>query len=202
MRFRKAAPDDLTAVVSFYGDVSDAMIGTAFDCQWRRDKHPTEAQIADAIAAQTLTIVDDGGAIAAAVIVNHDYDVSTDPEMPWSVDCAQDEAVIIHVLAVSPAYRGGGVARELLSHVLDEARATGMRSVRLGAALSNTPAVRLYERSGFQRVIVAEKMFGDVKVDAVVFELPLQTDRARTPSRNHRDTACFVTAKSTTRCIS
>lgn len=149
------------------------MIGTPFDCQWRRGQHPSCEMIAQAIDEGTLTVCDDGGTIAAAVIVSHDYDASATPDMPWTVDCTDDEMLVIHVLAAAPAYRGTGIARKLLAHVIDEARNAGMSAMRLGAAANNTPAVKLYESCGFYRILESRQVFGDVEVDCVTLELPL-----------------------------
>ena len=48
-----------------------------------------------------------------------------------------------------------------------------MRSVRLGVASNNTPAVKLYTSCGFHRIIEAKCQYGDALVDAITFELPL-----------------------------
>lgn len=173
MLFRNAGESDLGALMEFYGQISDAMIGTPFDCRWRRGEHPDEKMVSDAVSAGELTIADDEGAIAAAVIVDHSFDESTAPGIPWTVACAQDEAAVVHVLAAAPAYRGTGIARELLLHVIDTARSQNMRTVRLGVAINNTPAVKLYESCGFTPIIVAKRFWGGILVDAMTMELPL-----------------------------
>jgi ribosomal protein S18 acetylase RimI-like enzyme len=53
-------------------------------------------------------------------------------------------------MAVLPAYRGRGVGSDLLSRLLESAGAV-YRSVCLSVSVDN-PAVRLYERAGFERV--------------------------------------------------
>ena len=119
------------------------------------------------------TFADDNGTIAAAVIANHDYDDSTAPDLPWTVDCSWADSIVIHVLAAARAYRGTGVARDLLVHVIDTARSQNMRSLRLEAAVNNTPAVKLYESCGFIPIIVVKRFWGDGLVDAVAMERPL-----------------------------
>lgn len=173
MLIRTATRSDMDALIALYGDVCDAMIGTPFDCLWRRGEHPSDVMIADAVCAGTLTIADDGGTVAAAVIVNGEYDASQDPGMPWIVPCSPEEMAVIHVLASAPAYRGAGVARELLLHVIDKARAEKMHTVRLGVALNNTPAVKLYETCGFIRICEGVRIFVGQAVPAAAFELPL-----------------------------
>ncbi len=54
-------------------------------------------------------------------------------------------------MAVEPAFRGRGIGATLLGHVLDDAK-----SLAPGVSLSvgaDNPALRLYERFGFERVM-------------------------------------------------
>jgi mannose-6-phosphate isomerase-like protein (cupin superfamily)/ribosomal protein S18 acetylase RimI-like enzyme len=54
-------------------------------------------------------------------------------------------------LAVDPGHRGRGVARELLTRLIDEARRAGLQAVSLSVEPDN-PSRRLYERLGFGRI--------------------------------------------------
>lgn len=173
MELRTATPDDLDALIAFYGEISDAMIDTPFDCMWRRGAHPDEEMLSCAIDEGALTIACDKGSIAAAVIVNHETDGATIFELPWLVGCSPDEAAIVHVLAAAPPYRGTGVARDLLLHVADEARRAGVRALRLSVARNNTPAVKLYQSCGFIHIIESRQPWGGALVDAASMELPL-----------------------------
>lgn len=50
-----------------------------------------------------------------------------------------------------PAYRGKGLGGRLLGATLDHARRFGLEKVELHVYTSNTAAIRLYERFGFER---------------------------------------------------
>lgn len=56
-------------------------------------------------------------------------------------------------MRVADAFRGRGVGRAMLEHLLSEARARGMRSLWLetGSSPPFVPALQLYESAGFQR---------------------------------------------------
>jgi ribosomal protein S18 acetylase RimI-like enzyme len=54
-------------------------------------------------------------------------------------------------IAVSPAYRGRGVARQLCEHLIDVAREAGIEILTLDVRVDNTIAIRLYESLGFVR---------------------------------------------------
>lgn len=56
----------------------------------------------------------------------------------------------VAAMAIVPGARRTGVGRALVHRLLDEARGRGDRSMLLEVIESNTPAVALYEREGFQ----------------------------------------------------
>jgi N-acetylglutamate synthase-like GNAT family acetyltransferase len=55
-------------------------------------------------------------------------------------------------MAVSPASRGAGIGRKLLTHVIDEARRLGATKLSLGSSSKLRNAVHLYESLGFEHV--------------------------------------------------
>src|SRR5690349_12159894 len=56
---------------------------------------------------------------------------------------------LVRDLYVAPAARRQGVARALLAHVAEEARASGAHRLSLQTESANTHAIELYARSGF-----------------------------------------------------
>jgi ribosomal protein S18 acetylase RimI-like enzyme len=55
-------------------------------------------------------------------------------------------------IGVAAPHRGTGVGEALMRAVLDEARSRGLREVWLEVLVQNEPAIRLYEKLGFDRV--------------------------------------------------
>jgi ribosomal-protein-alanine N-acetyltransferase len=76
----------------------------------------------------------------------------------------------LHILAIAthPDFRGRGVGRVLLAHVLEKARATGCSLATLEVRRSNKPAIALYERAGFKTVHVRARYYQDDNEDALV----------------------------------
>ena len=58
----------------------------------------------------------------------------------------------IRDLYLAPQHRRRGIARTLLQHVIDDARAAGAYRVSLQTEAGNTPAFTLYTSAGFQPV--------------------------------------------------
>jgi GNAT superfamily N-acetyltransferase len=62
---------------------------------------------------------------------------------------------------VRPMFRGRGLARQMLHHLADYARAHGVRLLRLETGVHQKDAIRLYEGMGFQRI----PPFGEYQAD-------------------------------------
>ncbi len=145
---RQADERDVQAVLDFYHEASDEMIGTPYDCRWRRDMHPTDEFLARLIDEGGMTIVVDGGELVAAIAVDHDlgHDYA---DARWLADVAPEQIAVMHLLAVRSDHRGRGLSRRLLRACLDRVRDQGMISARLDATANNAPAIALYESEGF-----------------------------------------------------
>lgn len=79
-----------------------------------------------------------------------------------------EEAQILDI-AVAPALRGLGVARDLLEYATDVARQQGAELLALEVRSTNGAAIALYERNGFVRTGLRQKYY-DGRDDAVLME--------------------------------
>jgi ribosomal-protein-alanine N-acetyltransferase len=95
----------------------------------------------------------------------------------------------LHVtnIAVLPAQRRRGLARSLLTAVIDDVRQRGLRVVSLEVRPSNREAVPLYESFGFKAVGRRKGYYYDTGEDAVIMELALdRLAAAHQPAGNRR----------------
>ena len=83
-----------------------------------------------------------------------------------------DEVHITNV-AVRPNARRQGIARSLLSSVLEDGRIRGFKVVVLEVRPSNGHALRLYESFGFRVVGRRHGYYYDTGEDALVMEIAL-----------------------------
>ena len=81
--------------------------------------------------------------------------------------CVLDE-LHINNLAVLPAFRRGGIATALLTHVLAEGARLGARRATLEVRRSNEPARLIYERFGFTTAGVRPGYYTKPVEDALV----------------------------------
>ena len=82
------------------------------------------------------------------------------------------KGVVVSVF-FDPAYRGKGLARQLMEAVIQAARDSALASVRLAVTIGNEPAERLYRALGFRQYGVEANAIcvGGIGFDAVLMEL-------------------------------
>jgi len=93
------------------------------------------------------------------------------PEYPVAGFCAfwlVAEQIHINNLAVWPALRGRGLGTQLLEAVIAEAAHLGAELLTLEVRQSNTPALRLYARSGFAQEGVRKNYYTSPVEDALI----------------------------------
>jgi [ribosomal protein S18]-alanine N-acetyltransferase len=71
-------------------------------------------------------------------------------------------------VAVDPAYRRRGIARQLIQHVLDRLEGRMVESITLDVRESNIPAICLYRSFGFEEVGRRPGYYSKPKEDAVL----------------------------------
>jgi [ribosomal protein S18]-alanine N-acetyltransferase len=77
-------------------------------------------------------------------------------------------------LGVRQAYRRRGIARALVSALIEQARAAAARVVLLEVRASNAPAMALYAGLGFSELDRRPRYYSNTGEDAVVMQLALR----------------------------
>ena len=78
-----------------------------------------------------------------------------------------DEADIMNV-AVHPDYRRQGIAENLINTLVVELKNRGCHALLLEVRVSNTPAITLYEKLGFEQVGCRKNYYRNPKEDALI----------------------------------
>ncbi|MFP4163732.1 MAG: ribosomal protein S18-alanine N-acetyltransferase [Chitinispirillaceae bacterium] len=69
------------------------------------------------------------------------------------------DEVHIHSIAISPQYRRKGFGELLITHLLQSVMKKNVKKAFLEVRCSNQPAIRLYERCGFESVGIRKKYY-------------------------------------------
>lgn len=87
----------------------------------------------------------------------------------------------VQTIAVAPTAQGRGLGRLLLGALVSQAADQGATSLLLEVRADNPPAIRLYERTGFERIAVRRRYYQPGDIDAHVMRLRPVSSSVRPP---------------------
>ena len=99
------------------------------------------------------------------------------------------EEIHITNVAVARAWRRQGIARSMLTEILDDARRRGLRMVFLEVRPTNVEALGLYEALGFHVIGRRKGYYYDTGEDALVMEARLDRPSGEAASAGNPRTA-------------
>ena len=149
MELNKATIEEFESIIAFYDDVINRTPDIKLYARWQKDKHPTEEGIRAYIEEESLYTYKENDAIVGAMAVTM-YQGEDYHAIKWSQQVQDNEAAVIHILAVSPDAQCKGIGSEMIRKAIRLAQTNGMKAIRLDALASNTPAHKIYKALGFE----------------------------------------------------
>lgn len=142
--------DDFEIVRSKYIEVINNTAKIEQHAHWEYGKHPSDQLLRTYIDRGEMYFLMDGEDIAGMVVISmcqgDDYE-----GVPWQEDLQKDEAAVLHLLAVCPAYRGKYLGNVINEQAMKIAAEKGKKALRVDTLKDNLPAQQMYERVGFSR---------------------------------------------------
>ena len=157
MRLRAAAENEFEAIRAFYWDLIDRMQDRNDTVGWKKGIYPTDGFLRESIEQGELFVLDRKDGYAGCVIVNSLRNDGYEG-LPCGIDCEREDVLVPHALAVRPDLHGQGIGKSIVGDILELARKTGRKTVRLDILNGNTAAERLYTGMGF-RFVQEKTMF-------------------------------------------
>jgi ribosomal-protein-alanine N-acetyltransferase len=81
-------------------------------------------------------------------------------------------------LAIDPEWRRKGVARNLMTHLIETCASDNLTEILLEVRVSNTVANNLYRKLGFKEIAITPNYYSDNREDALVMSLQLDRDKS------------------------
>jgi|HubBroStandDraft_2_1064218.scaffolds.fasta_scaffold37440_2 ribosomal protein S18 acetylase RimI-like enzyme len=144
MQIRLATRQDLTALMTLVRRVVPLMRSTG-NLQWD-ENYPNEAVFERDIDLRQLWIAEIRPDIAgiAAITMDQEPDYA---QVGWDIS---EPAMVVHRLAVDPAFRGAGVASSLMQTAERIAVKRAISVVRVDTNTQNAATQRLFPKLGYQ----------------------------------------------------
>ena len=146
MQMRLAVREDVTAVMALLRRVVPLMRASG-NLQWG-DDYPNAEVFERDIELGQLWVAEIDGAIAGVAALTRDQEPEY-AQVGWDIE---EPAVVVHRLAVDPAFRGIGVAGALMRKAEDVAMERGIRVLRVDTNTLNEASQRLFPKLGYALV--------------------------------------------------
>ena len=143
MRVRLGRREDVEPVMALVRRVVPLMRQDG-NLQWD-DTYPNAEVFRGDVEKGQLWVAEEDGTLAGVAAITQDQepeyaDAGLDPDEP---------AIVVHRLAVDPAFRGRGVAENLMRQAEAVARERGITTLRLDTNTENTATQRLFPKLGY-----------------------------------------------------
>lgn len=148
LKLYKAVITDLERIREIYWKLLDSSEEYASILQWKKEIYPNDSDWITYIKNEEMYLICHDTDLVGAVVVTNTQSEGY-REMKWTIDTADDEVAVVHLLAVDPDYQGKGIATATLDEIIKMAEHMEKKAVRLDAIGTNKPAQKLYEKYGF-----------------------------------------------------
>lgn len=147
---RTAVSGDIAAIKALFCLVRDFMAEQG-NPQWQ-DGYPYDDVVQNFVNGGNLRILEIGGKVAAVYSVfdsDGEYDDIKGRWLTDGEDVKNKNYLAVHTLAVSPLFRGQGLAKAAFREAEEEARLKCKNSIRMDTHIKNLPMQRLLSSQGF-----------------------------------------------------
>ena len=143
MLIRLATLHDITQIMELIAEVVPVMIASG-NLQWDNN-YPNTAVFTNDINKNQLWVAEAEGQIAGIIAITTDQEPEY-TKVGWDIN---ESAIVTHRLAVSPQYRGLGVAAALLQQAENEAIRRDIKTLRVDTNASNQATQKLFPKLGY-----------------------------------------------------
>lgn len=155
-----AQKEDYIKVRDFYYHLIDEMRNAEYKPGWEKDIYPTQEFLISSINNHELYVTEQDDSIIGCMVVNHEYNDEY-KNIKWSIGAQDSELLVIHALGVHPRCSGHGIAKQMVQKVIDIAKNTGIKTIRLDVLSGNIPAEKAYTKMGFIYKDTVEMFYED-----------------------------------------
>lgn len=142
----KATISDLNEIVNLYQEVIEEMLKNGI-VQWDKN-YPNRDVLYDDIINGEMYILKKENKIVGCVVLN-DIEVIQYQGVDWTLE---DEALIVHRVAIASGYQGQGLVKEMLKFCEEFAKQHEIYYLKTDTSVSNAAMNSVYLKYGYKQV--------------------------------------------------
>lgn len=151
LKIRLGEEKDIEVLAQLYDDLNDYLAVTCNYPGWKKGVYPTRQAAVDGINEECLFVVTENDEIIGSLILRHKPEPAY-LKAPWQAALDYKNVLVIYTFVVKPNKLKQGIGRRMLEFAKQYGLDNKMKALRLDVYENNTPAIRLYEKCGFQYI--------------------------------------------------
>ena len=160
MVIEKGVHADIDELARLYDDLNDFLDSDINHPGWIKGVYPVRQIAKTGINEQNLYVVRLEGRIIGSIILNHHPEPAYNKAL-WGIESDYSKIFVIHTLVVHPDFLKAGVGKKLISFACELGKELHMKAIRLDVYENNIPAIKLYEKFGFNYIDTIDLGLGD-----------------------------------------
>lgn len=160
----KASICDVDEIERLYNDLNIALEAGINYAGWILGVYPIRETAVKGIEDGNLYILKCGDEIAGSIILNHEPEEAYE-KAKWKIDVDYSEVIVVHTFVVHPKYLRCGIGIKLMEFADNLAKELNIKSIRLDTYENNMPAIKLYEKCGYDFIDKVDLGYKDYGLD-------------------------------------
>jgi ribosomal protein S18 acetylase RimI-like enzyme len=155
---------DIDELEQLYNDTNDYLASTVNYPGWLKGVYPVRENAVNGVNNQTLYVAKSEGTIVGTVILSHEQE-PVYHNVTWKVNVEEEKILVIYTFVVHPNYLKNGVGKALLDFACELGKSQQVETLRLDVYEKNLPAIKLYEKCGFEYIDTVDLGYSQYGLD-------------------------------------
>lgn len=142
---------DIDELEQLYNDLNDYLEKGVNYPGWKKDIYPVRQNAIEGVKNSNLYTAKHNGKIIGSLILSHKPEEAY-YKAKWKLEADYSEIFVIHTFVVHPEFLKCGIGKALMNFSFEHGIRSQAKSIRLDVYEGNMPAIRLYEKCGFEYI--------------------------------------------------
>lgn len=155
---------DIDELEQLYDELNDYLSAGVNYPGWKKGIYPVRQNAVSGIENGNLYVARHNEKIVGSIILSHVPEPAY-YKVKWKTDCDYSEVLVIYTFVVHPDYLKCGIGKDLMDFAVNQGIECNAKSIRLDVYEQNMPAIKLYEKCGFEYIDTVDLGLGNYGLD-------------------------------------
>jgi ribosomal protein S18 acetylase RimI-like enzyme len=155
---------DIDELEQLYNYTNDYLASTINYPGWLKGVYPVRQNAINGVQHNILYVAKSGGKIIGTVILSHEQE-PVYHKVKWKIDVEEANILVIYTFVVHPDFLKIGVGKTLLDFASELGKREQIKTIRLDVYEKNLPAIKLYEKCGFEYIDTVDLGYSEYGLD-------------------------------------